>query len=110
MPRTPDTQSQKRAPGPPSAIAVATPAMLPTPTVEASAVATAWNGVTLPSPSPGLRSFPSTSPSAVPSRRNCTPPVTSVSRTPVPTRSTSMGGPQTSPLSQAFARVRRSII
>ena len=31
-------------------IAVATPAMLPTPTVDASAVATAWNGDTLPAP------------------------------------------------------------
>jgi hypothetical protein len=33
--------SQNNDPGPPSVIAVDTPAMLPTPTVEASAVATA---------------------------------------------------------------------
>ena len=31
-------------------IAVATPVMLPVPTVDASAVATAWNGVTPDSP------------------------------------------------------------
>jgi hypothetical protein len=37
----PETQSQKSAPGPPIAMAVATPAMFPTPTVDASAVATA---------------------------------------------------------------------
>ena len=48
MPTTPDTHSQNTAPGPPMAMAVATPAMLPTPTVDASAVATAWNGETLP--------------------------------------------------------------
>ncbi len=61
MPNRPDTHSQNKAPGPPRKIAVATPAMLPTPTVEASAVATAWNGRTLPSPPPGWVSLPSTS-------------------------------------------------
>ncbi len=45
MPSRPDTQSQKSAPGPADRDGVATPAMLPTPTVEASAVATAWKGV-----------------------------------------------------------------
>src|SRR3990172_3988034 len=72
MPRTPETQSQKSAPGPPRNRAVATPAMLPTPTVDARAVATAWNGVTLPSPPPCLVSFPRTSRSAVHRCRNCT--------------------------------------
>ena len=58
MPNTPDTHSQKRAPGPPMEMAVATPAMLPTPTVEARAVATAWNGVTLPVPPPCSEQLP----------------------------------------------------
>ncbi len=40
---------QNTAPGPPIAIAPATPAMLPVPTVPASAVQTAWNGVIAPS-------------------------------------------------------------
>ena len=35
MPSTPETHSQNIAPGPPIEIAVATPAMLPTQTVEA---------------------------------------------------------------------------
>ena len=40
---------QNTEPGPPMAIAPATPAMLPVPTVAASAVHTAWNGVMAPS-------------------------------------------------------------
>ena len=43
MPKKADTHIQKIAPGPPAAIAVATPTMLPVPTVAASAVASAWN-------------------------------------------------------------------
>lgn len=35
---------QKTAPGPPEAMAVATPAMFPVPTVAARAVETAWKG------------------------------------------------------------------
>src|SRR5688500_2085724 len=108
MPSSPDTHSQKSAPGPPSVIAVATPAMFPTPTVDASAVATAWNGVTLPAPAVRSRSLPSTSPSAVPMCRNCTPPVTNSSRTPVPMSSTSIGGPHTIPFSQLLAFVKVS--
>ncbi|SLH85032.1 Uncharacterised protein [Mycobacteroides abscessus subsp. abscessus] len=42
MPTRPVHHIQNTAPGPPSAIAVATPAMLPTPTVAASAVDSAW--------------------------------------------------------------------
>ena len=41
IPRSAATHIQKTAPGPPSAIAPATPAMLPVPTVAASAVQTA---------------------------------------------------------------------
>jgi hypothetical protein len=36
------THIQKRAPGPPTAIATATPARFPIPTVDASAVDNAW--------------------------------------------------------------------
>ncbi len=42
------THIQKIAPGPPIESAVATPAMLPIPTVLASAVLAAWKGVILP--------------------------------------------------------------
>jgi hypothetical protein len=89
-------------------MAVATPAMFPTPTVDASAAATAWNGVTLPAPAVRSRSFPSTSPSAVPICRNWTPPVTKSSKTPVPMSSTIIGGPHTIPFSQSLAFVKVS--
>ena len=48
---------QKIAPGPPRAIAVATPAILPVPTVAARAVATAWKAVTSPSPTCSLENI-----------------------------------------------------
>ena len=65
--------SQNSAPGPPRVMAVETPAMLPTPTVEASAVATAWNGVTVPAACVFVKTLPSTSRSVFPSQRNWTP-------------------------------------
>ena len=43
MPKKAESHIQKTAPGPPTAIAPATPAMLPVPTVAASAVQRAWN-------------------------------------------------------------------
>ena len=95
MPSRPEIQSQKIAPGPPRKIAVATPAMLPTPTVEARAVETAWKGLTLPSPPPRWVSLPRTSRRANPSRRNCTAPVRIVRSSPVPIRSAIIGVPQT---------------
>ena len=49
---------QNKAPGPPIPIAVATPAILPVPTVEDSAVIKALNGLISPSPLP-LRPFKS---------------------------------------------------
>src|SRR3990172_9089743 len=110
MPRTPETQSQKSAPGPPRNRAVATPAMLPTPTVDARAVATAWNGVTLPSPPPCLVSFPRTSRSAVHRCRNCTARVRTVRTNPVPITTRSRGAPQTRLFSHVLARVMRSIM
>jgi len=42
MPSRPVTHIQNSAPGPPTPMAVATPTMLPTPTVAASAVVSAW--------------------------------------------------------------------
>jgi len=45
MPSSAKIHIQKMAPGPPTDSAVATPAMLPIPTVLARAVAVAWNGV-----------------------------------------------------------------
>jgi len=46
---------QNTAPGPPSAMAVATPAMLPVPMVAARAVVSAWKGVIWPSSSLSAR-------------------------------------------------------
>ena len=43
IPKTPVNQHQKTAPGPPNAIAVATPMILPVPIVAARAVASAAN-------------------------------------------------------------------
>jgi len=49
MPRNAEHHIQKIAPGPPRAIAPATPAILPVPTVPARAVQTAWKGLMEPS-------------------------------------------------------------
>ena len=48
MPTSAVIHIQNTAPGPPSAMAVATPAMLPVPMVAASAVIRDWNGVISP--------------------------------------------------------------
>ena len=48
MPKKADTHIQNTAPGPPMVRAVATPAILPVPTVAASAVHMAANGETPP--------------------------------------------------------------
>ena len=48
MPSSPATISQKVAPGPPIEIAIATWAMLPTPTVPETAVESAWKAETSP--------------------------------------------------------------
>ena len=47
MPKKAEIHIQNTAPGPPAAMAPATPATLPTPMVLPSAVETAWKGVTL---------------------------------------------------------------
>ena len=49
MPRNAATQTQKSEPGPPTAIADATPAMLPQPTQPPIAIHTASKGDTVPS-------------------------------------------------------------
>ena len=55
IPTRPVIHIQKSAPGPPAAIAVATPTMLPVPTVAASAVMSAWKWVMSPSASGSRR-------------------------------------------------------
>ncbi len=75
-------------------MAVETPAMLPTPTVDASAVDSAWNDVTVPSP-PILGPKPNAVRIANGSFRNWMNPVASVNTTPAPMSRTIIGGPQT---------------
>jgi hypothetical protein len=52
MPKKAETHIQTSAPGPPETIAVATPLILPVPTVLASAVQAARKPEIVPSPSP----------------------------------------------------------
>lgn len=75
------THIQKTAPGPPTTMAVATPARFPVPTRLASDTAKAWNDETCRSP---FGPLPADSPSTriiSPSRRNCTPRVRRVNHT-----------------------------
>ncbi|SST13038.1 Uncharacterised protein [Acinetobacter baumannii] len=88
---------QNSAPGPPRKIAVATPAMLPVPTVAARQVISAWNGLISPLLSSSLLR-------PCQSRRKPTPRRTrgmnfnpSIRYRPVPRISTSINGPQTTP-------------
>ena len=85
MPINAVTHIQNTAPSPPSAMAVATPLILPTPTRLASPVAKAWNGVKeLPSaarPNHISRIL-------VGKRRNCTSPVVMVKNRPTPNKIT----------------------
>ena len=55
MPTSPVIHIQKSAPGPPAAMAVATPAMFPVPTVAANAVIRAWKWLISPSASASRR-------------------------------------------------------
>jgi len=48
IPRKPASTIQNAAPGPPSAMAVVTPAILPSPTVADRAVVSAWKWLTSP--------------------------------------------------------------
>ena len=94
MPTTPLRNIQRTAPGPPLAMAIETPAMLPTPTVEDRDVASAWNGETVPSP-PTLPWRPKTCRAAKTNRRNCTPRVAKVRKIPEPISTAIIGGPHT---------------
>ena len=62
MPKKALSHIQKMAPGPPEAIAVAAPAMLPVPTCAATAVASDWKELmpSLPALSPRRRMLPKT--------------------------------------------------
>jgi len=72
------THIQKTAPGPPTTIAVATPARLPVPTRLASDTAKAWNEETCCSPRGPLPADSPSTRSISPSMRNCTPRVAKV--------------------------------
>ena len=105
MPRNADTHIQNTAPGPPRAMAPATPAMLPVPTVAANAVVIACKGDT----SPGavfLRrvNAPSVRRSMSPKRRSCTKRVRAVKTTPASVSKSSIGQPQTMPESHSLNR------
>ena len=104
------THSQNRAPGPPRVTAAVIPAMLPVPTVPASAVETAWKGVISPSSAFCLvKILPRVFFIAWPKRRNCMPPMRMVIRMPVPISRTIITGPQTNPLIALLTLTIKSI-
>ena len=92
MPKKAASHIQKSAPGPPSLIAVATPTMLPVPTVAASAVQSALNESMSPSP---LFLAKNMSFRALGSLTTCSSVSRNVSQMPVPTSKTKSHGPQT---------------
>ena len=77
IPRKAVTHIQKRAPGPPQWMAMATPAMLPMPTVAERAVVRAWKWETSPGSS-GSSYRPVVTPNPWPRRRSWTKPVRTV--------------------------------
>ena len=84
------------APGPPETIAVATPTIFPVPIVAASAVVSAENGETSPSPRLFVRaSLLRVLFNAYPKFLHVKNRVRKVRKIPVPTRRTSITGPQT---------------
>ena len=95
-PNAPETHIHTRAPGPPDTIAVATPTILPVPIVAASAVVSAENGETSPSPRLFVRaSLLRVLFSAYPRFLHVRNLVRNVRNIPVPTNRTSITGPQT---------------
>ena len=86
MPKKALSHIQKIAPGPPEAIAVAAPAMLPVPTCAATAVASDWNELmpSLPACSPCRRMLPNTALSPCLNLRTCTNLSRTVNQIPVP--------------------------
>ncbi|CFP58998.1 hypothetical protein FR5810_02488 [Bordetella pertussis] len=109
MPTSAVTHIQNRAPGPPRKMAVATPAMLPVPTVAARLVISAWNGLISPVSASPLARLPQASrnPAAILAsgmkRRR------SMRNRPVPRISTSINGPQTRPLTLSTIESRKCI-
>ena len=87
MPNKAVTHIQNTAPGPPMAMAMATPATLPTPTRLAKPVTKAWNGVMPCASSPAWRLDFMVLMLCLNSR-NCTPRVTKVKKMPTPTKNT----------------------
>ena len=93
IPKQPVSHTQNTAPGPPDAIAVATPTMLPVPMVAANAVASAPKPDTSP-----LASLSGVTESLMPLNTYLwITLVRSVRNTCVPNNSTSMTGPHTTP-------------
>ncbi len=91
IPKRPATIIQKVAPGPPTATAIATPAMLPRPTVAESAADSAWKWLTSPT-SAGLLYFPRVTFSACPNARMLMNPIRKVKNTaPITSQSTTSG-------------------
>ena len=95
-PKRAESSIHTRAPGPPAARAVATPAMLPVPMVAARVVIRAEKGDTSPAPrAPERACRPSTLRRAHPRFRQGRKRVRRVRKTPVPISSASIPGPQT---------------
>ena len=104
MPKKETIHIQKIAPGPPDTIAADTPAILPVPTVAASAVHKLWNWEIERSPfSVCAVTVRSENSAPIVFRNQCLicvswkKPVRNVIMTPVPISSTSIGTPQTKP-------------
>ena len=81
MPIAAITHIQKTAPGPPSVIAIATPAMFPVPTREASPIAKAWKGEMPPA---SAWRDPATVLTILPTSRTCIARVRTVNQMPTP--------------------------
>ena len=93
MPSSADTHIQKTAPGPPAATAVATPTMLPVPSVAANAAVSAPKG-DIPRPACRPRKE-KTARQAAGSRRSCTARRRTVRKRPQPRKLSSVGSPHT---------------
>ncbi len=111
MPKNARSHIQKIAPGPPTESAVATPAMLPMPTVPPREVAAAWKGDMDPE-SP----FPPRPMASTVCRRMCPTPRTwkkpdlTVKNTATPAMNTIVQGPHRRPSTTASQSRKRSIM
>ena len=95
IPKKAASHIQNKAPGPPALTAVATPTMLPVPTVAAKAVHKAWKLLISPLP---VFLAAKISFKAIGSFTTWSKPKRTVSNTPVPIKSTNKGTPHTKPL------------